>query len=320
MDSFKEENGLTCRHCGESIKEHWKLCPFCEAPIRATCPLCRKPVKKSWKRCPECEARLICPSCNQRIKIGLSSCDTCFDKKEKTEQLKTVVFDRVSGIEFLAVPGGHFIMGDLFDEGVETEKPLHQVRLNRYYISKYPITQKQWTNVMPENTSRFQGDNQPVEQISWDDVQIFIKRISEHITNEYMVDLPSEAQWEYAARSGGRNEKYAGSAEADQVAWYDDNSNGNTHPVGMKAPNGLGIYDMSGNVWEWCRDYFQTDAYHYHDLEDPVLTRNGRDRVIRGGSWNVDSWSVRCARRYHLPRDLYGPGLGFRLVLNPKGL
>ena len=210
-------------------------------------------------------------------------------------------------------------MGDLFDDGLETEKPLHRVRLNKFFISKYPITQKQWTIVMPDNTSRFQGENQPVEQISWDQVQIFIKRISKFISDEYTVDLPTEAQWEYAARSGGRNEIYAGSADAEQVAWYDDNSFGNTHPVGMKAPNGLGIHDMSGNVWEWCRDYFQTDAYQHHDLENPVIIRKGRDRVIRGGSWNVDSWSVRCARRYHLSRDLYGPGLGFRLVLNPKG-
>jgi formylglycine-generating enzyme required for sulfatase activity len=268
--------------------------------------------------CPECGARLICPSCKQRIKIGRSSCENCLDNTERSDQLEAIVRDPHTGIEFLFVPGGHFMMGDLFDEGLETEKPLHRVHLDRYYISKYPVTQKQWMRLMPENTSRFQGDNQPVEQISWDDVQIFIERISDTISAEYSVDLPSEAQWEYAARSGGRNEKYAGSSDADHVAWYDDNSHGNTHPVGMKAPNGLGIHDMSGNVWEWCQDSFQTDAYQYHDQENPVMISNERDRVIRGGSWNVDSWSVRCARRNRLPQDLYGPGLGFRLVLNPK--
>lgn len=171
---------------------------------------------------------------------------------------------------------------------------------------------------MPENNSRFQGDTLPVEQVTWDEVQIFIKKITNAVSGEYRVDLPTEAQWEYAARSGGCNEKYAGSETADPVAWYDENSRGTTHPVGMKAPNGLGLHDMCGNVWEWCRDNFKPDAYRHHHQENPVVNGQGRDRVIRGGGWNVDGWSVRCARRYNLPGDLHGPGLGFRLVLTVR--
>ena len=209
-------------------------------------------------------------------------------------------------------------MGDLFDEGLENEKPVHDVRMAGFYISRFPVTQKQWRCLMPEKKSRFQGDRLPMEQISWDDVQKYIKKLSDSFPLDYQVDLPTEAQWEFAARSGGQRENYAGSDTADPVAWYDENSAGSTHPVGMKQPNGIGIHDMCGNVWEWCRDIFRSDAYQYHDRDNPITVGSGRDRVIRGGGWNVDAWSVRCARRYNLPGEMHGPGLGFRLVLNAR--
>ena len=318
MNIFEELNGGACFNCGEPVREDWKLCPSCEAPLEYRCPQCRSPVKRNWKRCPECEVRLVCPTCNRRIKVGLSGCDTCSEKSQNHDQPETGIIDPVTGIEFIALKRGTFIMGDLLDEGLENEKPLHEVRLDSFHISKYPVTQKQWKSLMRGNNSRFRGGRHPVEQVSWDEVQIFIDRISKTISSEYRVHLPTEAQWEYAARSGGRNEKYAGSDEPDKVAWYNDNSHGSTHPVGIKASNGLGLYDMSGNVWEWCRDNFKVDAYRYHDQHNPVIIGRGRDRVIRGGGWNVDSWSVRCARRYNLPREWHGPGLGFRLVLNTQ--
>ena len=225
--------------------------------------------------------------------------------------------DPVTGIEFVAAPAGQFRMGDHCDQGLENEYPVHEVRLDGFLIGRFPVTQRQWLSLMPNNNSRFKGDTLPVEQVSWEEVQIYIDKLAKTIPGDVAVDLPTEAQWEYAARSGGREEKYAGGDAAEPVAWFDENSGGATHPVGTKVPNGLGLYDMSGNVWEWCRDIYREDAYRRHQQDNPVLTERGRDRVIRGGGWNVDSWSVRCARRAHLPSDLHGPALGFRLALNP---
>jgi formylglycine-generating enzyme required for sulfatase activity len=215
------------------------------------------------------------------------------------------------------VAGGTFQMGDTFGVGIENEQPVHQVRLTDYYIAKYPVTQAQWNRLMPENPSRSQGDRLPVEQVNWEDIQAFIKRINAAHTGRYAFLPPSEAQWEYAARSGGKEELYAGGNDIDKLAWYENNSEGRIQPVGERAPNGLGLYDMSGNVWEWCRDTYREDAYKVLAGDNPVNTQKGSDRVIRGGGWNVDAWSARCSRRFSYPVDFFGPSLGFRLVMIP---
>lgn len=110
---------------------------------------------------------------------------------------------------------------------------------------------------------------------------------------------------------------YAGGNDIDAVAWYDENSGGHTHPVGLLAPNGFGLFDMCGNVWEWCRDTFKADIYRLNRRENPEWMEPGPDRVIRGGSWNLNAWEARCSRRFSYPVDFYGPGLGFRLVIIP---
>ncbi len=220
-------------------------------------------------------------------------------------------------MEFVHVPAGTFMMGDTFDEGIDNEKPVHKVWLDDFYIARYPVTQAQWQSLIPDNPSQFQGDMRPVEQVTLDDVKTFIRKLTESNHEKLRLQLPTEAQWEYAARSGGKEEMYAGGNVADIVAWFDENSNGTTHPVGTKTPNGLGIYDMSGNVWEWCMDPFQTDAYQRHQQKNPVCIDGGPDWVIRGGSWNIDAWSVRCARRFNFSGDYTAPGLGFRLVMIP---
>ena len=206
-------------------------------------------------------------------------------------------------------------MGDIFDEGLENEKPAREVTLDSFYIGRYPVTQSQWLKLMPENPSRFKGDNRPVEQVAWEQVHHFIQLLQEKNAKPFRFDLPTEAQWEYAARSGGREALFAGSDSADSVAWYEDNSGGKTHPVGQKEPNGLGIHDMCGNVWEWCADTYREDAYQHLSAHNPVCLSGADDRVIRGGSWNVDAWSCRCTRRMSFGPDFFGSGLGFRLVM-----
>jgi formylglycine-generating enzyme required for sulfatase activity len=227
--------------------------------------------------------------------------------------------DPITGMNFVWVPGNTFSMGDTFDEGVEDEKPVHEVKLSDFYMATCPVTQAQWECLMPENPSSFVGDDHPVEQVTLIDVQTFIDNLNAASKNGLHFNLPSEAQWEYAARSGGNNELYAGGQDPEAVAWYDENSSGGTAPVANKAPNGLGLYDMSGNVWEWCRDLYHPHAYRRHSENDPVCTSGDTDWVIRGGSWHLDAWSARCSRRFRFDPALFGPALGFRVVMTVDG-
>ncbi|MDP2279759.1 MAG: SUMF1/EgtB/PvdO family nonheme iron enzyme, partial [Nitrospirota bacterium] len=182
------------------------------------------------------------------------------------------IIDPATGMEIVFVKGGCFQMGDTFGDGESDEKPVHEVCVDDYYIGKYEVTQGQWKAIMGNNPSHFKdcGDNCPVEQVSWNDVQEFIQKLNEKNNppsppftkgGKGGFRLPTEAEWEYAARSGGKSERYSGGNDIDSVAWYNKNSGGKTHPVGTKQPNGLGIYDMSGNVWEWVNDWY--DEFYY---------------------------------------------------------
>jgi formylglycine-generating enzyme required for sulfatase activity len=215
------------------------------------------------------------------------------------------------------IPEGSFEMGDRFDEGLENEKPLHKVRLDPFYISRTPVTQAQWLCLMEENPSSFRDPDHPVEQVTFADATQFARKLSQAHHDLFQFSLPTEAQWEFCACSGGKPERYAGGDAIDALAWYEANSRGSTHPVGGKAPNGLGLHDMSGNVWEWCLDSFDPEGYDAHAVQNPQVERPGADRIIRGGSWSLDAWSARCARRYNFRADAFGPGLGFRLAMRP---
>jgi len=272
-------------------------------------------VKETWRRCPECEALLVCPDCGRRLGPGERSCAHCASATPKTAEKPSVYTDPVCGMEFVPVPGGVFPMGDTLGEGIENEKPVHEVVLDDFYMARFCVTQAQWGRLMEENPSGIESPDNPVEQVTWEMAREFVDRLTEAVGGVAVFGLPTEAQWEYAARSGGRDELYAGAAEIDAVAWYGDNSGGRPHPVGRKKSNGLGLSDMSGNVWEWCLDVFLEDAYGRHDRKNPVVAAGGQDRVIRGGGWNLDAWSARCARRSSLRADFSGPALGFRLVM-----
>jgi formylglycine-generating enzyme required for sulfatase activity len=214
--------------------------------------------------------------------------------------------------EMVFVEGGTFSMGSVIGIGDNDERPAHQVTVSSFHIGKYEITQRQWVAVMGSNPSYFKGDNLPVENVSWDDVHNFIKRLNSQTGKHYR--LPTEAEWEYAAR-GGRQSKgytYSGSNNVDAVAWYGENSSNSTRPVGGKTPNELGIYDMSGNVWEWCYDWY--GAYSSTAQTNPTGPSSGSYRVGRGGSWNAGASSCCVANRGGSP-----PGarrhVGFRVVL-----
>ena len=225
-----------------------------------------------------------------------------------------VFTDSATGMQMVFVKGGCYQMGDTFGDGYANEKPVHEVCVNDFYIGKYEVTQGQWQRIMGNNPSYYKncGDNCPVEQVSWNDIQQFIQRLNNQSGKQYR--LPTEAEWEYAARSGGKSEKYAGGNDVDAVAWYDGNSGRETHPVGQKQPNGLGLYDMSGNVWEWCSDWYGEKYYGQSFRDNPDGPSSGSYRVLRGGSWGDDPWGVRVANRgRYVPVDRFY-NIGFRLA------
>jgi formylglycine-generating enzyme required for sulfatase activity len=214
-------------------------------------------------------------------------------------------------MDFVLVKGGCYQMGD------GNANAVHEVCVDDFYIGKYEVTQAQWSAIRGNNPSYSSncGDNCPVEQVSWNDIQEFIRELSQQTGKTYR--LPTEAEWEYAAQSGGKSEKYAGTsseAELGDYAWYDKNSGSKTHPVGQKKPNGLGIYDMTGNVWEWCSDWYDESYYKNSPKDNPQGPSNGSARVLRGGSWYGYAWTTQASYRNSvLPYGRYGY-LGFRLA------
>jgi formylglycine-generating enzyme required for sulfatase activity len=170
-------------------------------------------------------------------------------------------------VQFVLVKGGAFDMGDVFGDGDVDEKPSHRVTVSSFYLGRYPVTQAQWKTLMGHNPSCFKGPDRPVESVSWNDVQAFLRKISERTERDCR--LPTEAEWEYAARSAGQRERWAGTSDPSELpdhAWYRANSRGQTHAVGQKTPNSLGLHDMTGNVWEWCSDWYDEVYYQKYRL------------------------------------------------------
>jgi formylglycine-generating enzyme required for sulfatase activity len=211
------------------------------------------------------------------------------------------------GMTLVRIPAGEFQMGS--NEGGDDERPVHRVRISApFYLGKYKVTQAQWKAVMGKNPSHFAGNpNRPVENVSWNDVQEFIRRLNQQEGWE-VCRLPTEAQWEYAARAGTTTERYA---DVDAIAWYAENSGYETHAVGQKRPNAWGLYDMLGNVWEWCHDGKR--RYTAYTVVDPIgPTDAGAHRVVRGGSWHYSARYVRAAHRYWGNPGYRVDDLGFR--------
>jgi formylglycine-generating enzyme required for sulfatase activity len=181
----------------------------------------------------------------------------------------------------------------------------------------YEVTQTQWESLMGNNPSQFKGPDLPVERVSWEDVQEFVARLSRHSGTGYR--LPTEAEWEYAAKGGRRNQDFlfAGSNNLTEVAWYKDNEGARTHAVGQKKPNELGLYDMSGNVWEWCQDGYENGYYGYRPKDNPQGPSQGYYRVVRGGSWCSDPRLAKSTARYRDAFYYVSGNLGFRLVFSP---
>jgi len=214
-------------------------------------------------------------------------------------------------LEMVYIPGGKFLMGT---PGNENESPQHEVTVSPFVLGKYPVTQAQYRAIMGDNPSNFQGDNLPVENVSWDQAVQFCQKLSTQTGLEFR--LPSEAEWEYACRAGSKTSYCFGedSNQLKEYAWYYDNSNNQTHPVGGKNPNAWGLYDMHGNVWEWCADDWH-DNYNGAPNDGGIWLSNSNNKVLRGGSWYYNADDCRCAYRLSSARDLRNLSRGFRVAV-----
>ena len=242
----------------------------------------------------------------------------------------------VQGVRFkmVRVEGGTFTMGSPAGTGYDCEHPQHQVTLPDYWIGETEVTQEIWQAVMGNNPSYFKGNKLPVESVSWNDVQDFIMKLNRLTGQGFR--LPTEAEWEYAARGGKEQDGYiyAGGSSLGDVGWYWQNSGDNflhgtdddwdliaiqynhckTHPVAQKRPNALGLYDMSGNVWEWCSDWYGDDYYKNSPTYNPKGPNNGSSRVLRGGGCSINASSCRVAHRNGNYPGYRNYDLGFRLA------
>jgi len=208
-------------------------------------------------------------------------------------------------VAFVVIPAGSFTMGG----SERDEQPRHKVNISSFRLGKTAVTQAQWQAVMGNNPSHFNGPDFPVERVSWDDCQKFISRLNAKGEGTYR--LPTEAEWEYACRAGSTGERYG---DLDAKAWYQRNSGQKTHPVGQKQPNAWGLYDMNGNVWQWCQDWYEENSYGSSPSTDPEGPSSGSGRVSRGGGWNSTATDVRSAFRLrHAPVYRFYD-LGFRLL------
>ncbi len=258
------------------------------------------------------EGETVCPFCGGRVQEA-NAAESDAELEEKEIRLPGGV-----ALELVKVEAGSFTMGSPKDEkGRYNDETQHRVTLTQdYWMGKYAVTQAQWTAVMGDNPSFFEkGRNYPVKSVSWDDAMAFCTKLNQLklAPSGFRFDLPTEAQWEYAARGGRRSQGfvYSGSDDLDEVAWY-GNADLTPHPIGQKKPNELGLFDMSGNVWEWCRDWY---AKYDGDATDPAGPKSGWFRVGRGGSWCNDASDCRVAGRFWRSPSGCLNGLGFRVAL-----
>ncbi len=304
-------------------------CPKCAATIRNEMEFCGKCGSNLLKQCPNCNTSIrwfhaFCPKCGSNIQKCLQMIDKQIEqddivKEEKENVNKKVVKEFLSLANFVIIPPGAFLMGS--EKGKNAEKPRHNVSISSFELLSTPVTQQMWITLMGSNPSEFQGEKNPVENVSWWACQKFFKKLNK-VDPSYMYRLPSEAEWEFSCRAGSKTKYFWGDnhSEKSEFCWYKMNSYGKTRPVAKKKPNAFDLYDMSGNVWEWCADTWFPD---YSGASQNQIARVGESsafKCIRGGSWKANEDKCRSAYRTALDADTEKNFLGFRIVRLPKNV
>lgn len=307
-------------------------CPVCNRmdkvpyDLNCNCPLCGqnfKTMKDNKEECKRIEEEAIrVKEFETWIKSNKDSIEMVFVdtyKKKQREYIKTNhYYDtniRLPDLEMIFIRGGKYVsMGDTWGDGDKDEEPVHEVILDNFMIGKFQITQTQWLTLMGTNPSKFKKNNlnAPVENVTWNDAQAFIEKLTEY--SQLQFRLPTETEWEYAARGRSKIQKYAGNKTIQDSIWFKDNSNNKTHPVGKKDANIFGIYDMSGNVCEWVNDWYA--PYSIESQNNPTGPSTGQSKILRGGSWNLDYWFARVCARMSAPPETLSNEIGFRIAIS----
>lgn len=246
------------------------------------------------------------------VLLLIVGCSSLFSPKQPATYT-----DPTTGMEFTLVPGGCYQMGNLWGNGDANEEPVHQVCLDDYYLGKTEVTQSEWLKIMGDNPSYFKkGDDHPVESVSWNDAMEFLKKMSAGSDETYR--LPTEAEWEYACRSGGKEEIYCGGDSLKDSAWFDRTGGGSTQQVATRQPNGLGLFDMSGNVWEFCSDIYAKDYYANSPEKNPRGATEGPHVIKRGGSWSINPRYLRSSVRGRAALEDAHYSTGFRAAISAR--
>lgn len=253
---------------------------------------------------------------NQPLSVERASASDPWKGSYEAGELRGVNLGSGVVMDLVWIPPGQFMMGssEMYDYE-EDEIPHRRVRITRgFWIGRYPVTQGQWEAVMGNNPSEFRGYSRPVENVTWDLAQDFCVRLKELGLGEFR--LPTEAEWEYACRAGSTRAYYFGDDPDDlaDYAWFDENSGLQTHPVGLKPPNAWGLYDMHGNVWEWCLDWHEWDYYSRAPVDDPLNEDISSIRTMRGGGWVASRGMCRSAYRGAYDPEDWDSAIGFRVV------
>lgn len=323
---------IKCPSCGNLISDKAEKCPRCGAPrMRQPQPPVQpqQPIQPETpiyqKRNESSKVLYVLVGVLAAAVLGLggflawkSGLFGGTDNKAIAEQekktLDPVILNLINNM--VTVEGGTFTMGATPEQGVcdNDEYPSHQVTLSSFSIGKYEVTQEEWRAVMGTNPASFQGDKCPVEFVSWNDCLEFIEKLNS--LTEMKFRMPTEAEWEFAARGGNisRGYQFAGSNILNSVGWHSGNSGSRTKEVGQKSPNELGLYDMTGNLWEWCSDWY--GSYSGNSQTDPTGPVNGTSRVLRGGGWNGGAKNCRISNRDGRLPDYSSDRLGLRLVIS----
>lgn len=306
---------MNCPKCSQENPDTFNFCRVCGAKLGLKCPACNAAVLPTDNFCGNCGRDL------QKVKEGeliVASHAVSPIISSSSGHKRMESFTNSIGQQFVLIPAGEFIMGSPKGEKDHLDNEIqHEVALSKpFFIQVALVTQGQWQSVMGDNPSEFKGDDGcPVESVSWNDVQEFIRKLNAREgTDKYR--LPTEAEWEYACRAGSVSAWCFGGDEdlLGEYAWYFNNAVGKTHPAASKKPNAWGLFDMHGNVWEWCRDW--RGAYTPDAVTDPGGPASGGARVIRGGAWSHGAQDSRSANRGGSNPDRGGANVGFRLVRN----